>query len=646
MRKLNEFGRSMVEMLGALAIIGVLSVGGIIMYSYAMDKHRANETIKDVTLYAMSASQQMLVGQEKLNFSELGYVSSIGYPIDGEILEEDDRYFEIYVDDIPSSVCERIVDSGWQAPLAIYVNDIAYVDSNHICTVGGKEETVDMAFQFTSDLNQGAFPFGTCETASDCIGNCAACEDGLCVSACENDELCLKSSKTGDMICCSSENKSGPYCCPSTKNGMCCDDNGENCCPWTRPLADKNGNCYVCNYENGVAVTGVEDNCNVCEEREVVGNSCVLKCPYDKPFRNRDGKCFGCEDPTQAMSSEKLAKECVNKCTEKGYARTAVRHYCAPKCEEGYVQDTYGNCRKCENLNYAEINGAPLDLCELCGEDFTLYEGSDVCVRNCPDGQFRADNGVCYDCNDETVYSTRGLVKNSYCEQVCPNDRVIVPYYASNSSYSLYCAKKCDYGEYMDWDGYCHSCETGPNKKASETECAKCTNRRLGTTGSEKDLCIADCKDNEFRGADGVCYSCTEPNPIEYAGQCASLCPNRVVNGANNKHCSLPCPDGTFANDESECVSCDADYNVGLYGQEYARAECGKCGDTRNLYYSTWSGYLCTPKCPSETPLRGANNRCYACDTEEKVDMESYIGICETECPNERKMDGGYCVLK
>ena len=36
----NESGRSMIEMLGVLAIIGVLSVGGIAGYSRAMMKYR------------------------------------------------------------------------------------------------------------------------------------------------------------------------------------------------------------------------------------------------------------------------------------------------------------------------------------------------------------------------------------------------------------------------------------------------------------------------------------------------------------------------------------------------------------------------------------------------------------------------------
>ena len=43
MRKICELGRSMVEMLGVLAIIGVLSVGGIAGYSKAMMKHKLNK---------------------------------------------------------------------------------------------------------------------------------------------------------------------------------------------------------------------------------------------------------------------------------------------------------------------------------------------------------------------------------------------------------------------------------------------------------------------------------------------------------------------------------------------------------------------------------------------------------------------------
>ena len=48
--KINENGRSMIEMLGVLAIIGVLSVGGIAGYSKAMSKYRTNKMIDQATM--------------------------------------------------------------------------------------------------------------------------------------------------------------------------------------------------------------------------------------------------------------------------------------------------------------------------------------------------------------------------------------------------------------------------------------------------------------------------------------------------------------------------------------------------------------------------------------------------------------------
>jgi len=48
----KENGRSMIEMLGVLAIIGVLSVGGIAGYSKAMQKYRINKAIEQITLIA------------------------------------------------------------------------------------------------------------------------------------------------------------------------------------------------------------------------------------------------------------------------------------------------------------------------------------------------------------------------------------------------------------------------------------------------------------------------------------------------------------------------------------------------------------------------------------------------------------------
>ncbi len=51
----RQNGRNMIEMLGVLAIVGILSVGGIAGYSMAMQNHRTNALIEKVQLIAQQA---------------------------------------------------------------------------------------------------------------------------------------------------------------------------------------------------------------------------------------------------------------------------------------------------------------------------------------------------------------------------------------------------------------------------------------------------------------------------------------------------------------------------------------------------------------------------------------------------------------
>ena len=52
-KKKSEQGRSMVEMLGVLAIIGVLSIGGIAGYTLSMRRYRANQVLDAANKYAL-----------------------------------------------------------------------------------------------------------------------------------------------------------------------------------------------------------------------------------------------------------------------------------------------------------------------------------------------------------------------------------------------------------------------------------------------------------------------------------------------------------------------------------------------------------------------------------------------------------------
>ena len=63
MLKTNESGRSMIEMLGVLAIIGVLSVGGIAGYSKAMNKFKTNKVADNVSM--LVANIKTMYAQQK-----------------------------------------------------------------------------------------------------------------------------------------------------------------------------------------------------------------------------------------------------------------------------------------------------------------------------------------------------------------------------------------------------------------------------------------------------------------------------------------------------------------------------------------------------------------------------------------------------
>lgn len=78
MLKSNENGRSMIEMLGVLAIVGVLSVGGIAGYGKAMQNFKINK-LKD-QIYTVSSNIMTTFVNEK-NYGSLGTTNATGISV-------------------------------------------------------------------------------------------------------------------------------------------------------------------------------------------------------------------------------------------------------------------------------------------------------------------------------------------------------------------------------------------------------------------------------------------------------------------------------------------------------------------------------------------------------------------------------------
>ena len=133
MIKTNESGRSMIEMLGVLAIIGVLSVGGIAGYSKAMNKFKTNKVADNVsmlvanikTLYAQQKTYNGLTNQTAVDMGvvpdELGTTSDLTNAFNGKVYigaadsttENDDKAFNIVFDGLSREACITLATNDW-----------------------------------------------------------------------------------------------------------------------------------------------------------------------------------------------------------------------------------------------------------------------------------------------------------------------------------------------------------------------------------------------------------------------------------------------------------------------------------------------------------------------------------------------------
>lgn len=632
--KNNQQGRSLTEMLGVLAVIGVLSMAALFGYRYALDKYRANETINELNGYALIVDGQMLRGKTVFDLSEAGNITRLGYPITAYLLN-DPMYFELALENVPVGVCKQILNSDWKKPLVIYANDFAYSKNLAICEQDDDGTPASMKFQFYTALTDGVLPYGTCETPADCSGNCVDCQKGLCVSLCTGADRCATDLNSGAEVCCPKDKRSGPYCCPTSVNGWCCDENKENCCPWHKPLRDKNGTCYACDYEAAVDVTGELENCNVCSNREVDGNSCVLGCPIDKPLRGSDGKCHPCVDMNPIMMRAPY-NYCQSSCPNRR-ANGAYDRYCSIPCNEKQFTGEDGKCYDCDDTKLISVSNVRHDGCEKC-QQRTVYSDSSynyytICIIDCPKGQFKGADGICYDCNYVDPVET-GSAARSYCSQICPN-RIL------NGQFAKFCSIPCKSGQFTGSNGLCYDCNdpivinAGSVGTSTYKDCLTCPNRT-----DKNGLCRLKCPDGQFRGGDGFCYDCTYSDSVSWGGsdyenECNLTCPNRTATGAVKQWCSLKCEQGMFEGNSGKCYDC-LDSTFVFVSDPYM---CRQCPE-RVLYNS-----LCVLPCPEEAPLRGSDGKCYPCNTDTRVPVNNITDACY-ECHNERKLDGNYCVLK
>ena len=153
----EENGHSMIEMLGVLAIIGILSVGGIAGYSKAMMKIKINKTIDQITqisqnirVFFHNQKSYYYVGWSTINknlfekahllpdgmkFNEDGSLQhSFGGALAAAWAEKekysDYKAFSITIEDIPEEACIAIASHDWSSASGLFAMGINSYNRN------------------------------------------------------------------------------------------------------------------------------------------------------------------------------------------------------------------------------------------------------------------------------------------------------------------------------------------------------------------------------------------------------------------------------------------------------------------------------------------------------------------------------------
>ena len=105
--KTKQFGRSMIEMLGVLAIIGVLSIGGLLGYRRAVNNHQANVILDDVNRFAFVILERSGLALGKV-VPEGDFVKNTTYQLEG-YQDVEPNQFSITVKNVSKGVCEALL---------------------------------------------------------------------------------------------------------------------------------------------------------------------------------------------------------------------------------------------------------------------------------------------------------------------------------------------------------------------------------------------------------------------------------------------------------------------------------------------------------------------------------------------------------
>ena len=230
----HQSGRSLTEMLATLAIMGVLTIGAIAGFSYAMNRQRANQIIHDarVGYYDEYGAENPHTDWFRIKPLETDRPMSV----------KRDKLGRIYVrvNAVGKDVCWHVLRMAAENILSFY-----NTDNTEMTSCPGEENTIVIAFNGVSAPAECA-DRGDCGEGFEGIcqdnGQCHACDTELeewipdaKICQCLSDTAKQCQNKEGISWCCNTASACGAkaYVCDqkcAAKTAVFCEKGGEEWC--------------------------------------------------------------------------------------------------------------------------------------------------------------------------------------------------------------------------------------------------------------------------------------------------------------------------------------------------------------------------------------------------------------------------------
>ena len=385
----KQKGRTLLEMLGVLAIVGILSIAALVGFTYAMNKHRANETIYDVMLRGTNVPMvdenyaSKPAGHE-FTFPDLP--AGTYYPM----TTKKDAASSYYVEatGVTYRVCEMILKMNPTDIDRIMVGDTAYAGDSDIC---GTTDGLAMKFCFGEDgtICNGSGHGGSGSGSGSGSGTEDPC-DGI---DCGLHGVC------NNGVCDCTNGYKGVHCemPPACTTDEDCTD-GEVCTDYecVCPPLDTPTECQE--------ITSVEEGCDqltnlpdgtVCSTGVCLEGSCCN--PDDSQ------ECCEAADKTWQEDSQTCCGETA--------------------CVYRYTNPVGAIGSDCQVTGYVNPVGSIKATCQITGyvNPTTSYETiPDLNVSSCPSGQYCRVAWTSDTCSGD-LGSTGASTMYGVCEQMTSN---------------------------------------------------------------------------------------------------------------------------------------------------------------------------------------------------------------------------------